>query len=110
MCGDILIVNRGREVARGDLHALKLLSRGVYEVSLTLDRVPDGLEEQLRARGPRRLRVVDGTVEVALEEDEASVLALVADIARRAGVLRVEIAGADLEDVFVELTKEGKAS
>jgi len=106
LCDDILIVNRGRQVARGDLHALKLLSDGVYEVSMTLDRVPDGLEAELRARRPLRLRVNGGTVEVALKEDEARVLALVADISRRAQVLRVEIRGADLEDVFVELTKE----
>src|SRR5262245_60209876 len=32
LCDDILIVNRGKQVARGDLHALKLLSEGVYEV------------------------------------------------------------------------------
>src|SRR6185295_16975392 len=32
LCDDILIMNHGREVARGDLQALKLLSDGVYEV------------------------------------------------------------------------------
>jgi ABC-2 type transport system ATP-binding protein len=106
LCEDILIVNGGRQVARGDLHALKLLSRGVYEVTMTLDRVPDGLEDELRARQPLRLRVNGGTIEIALKEDEARVLALVADLARRARVLRVEIAGADLEDVFLELTRE----
>ena len=106
LCEDILIINGGRQVARGDLNALKLLSQGVYEVTMTLDRVPEGLEEELRARGPLRLRVNGSTVEVALKEDEARVLALVADLARRARVLRVEITGADLEDVFVELTGE----
>ena len=73
---------------------------------MTLDRVPEGLEDELRARRPLRLRVNSNTVEFALKEDEARVLALVADLARRARVLRVEIAGADLEDVFVELTGE----
>jgi ABC-2 type transport system ATP-binding protein len=106
LCEDILIIKGGRQVARGDLHALKLLSQGVYEVAMTLDRVPDGLEEELRARRPLRLRVNSNTVEIALKEDEARVLALVADLARRARVLRVEVAGADLEDVFVELTGE----
>ena len=106
LCEDILIVNGGRQVARGDLHTLKLLSQGVYEVTMTLDQVPPGLEDELRARRPIRLRVNANTVQVALKEDEAGVLALVADLARRARVLRVEIAGADLEDVFVELTEE----
>lgn len=106
LCEDILIINGGRQVARGDLHALKLLSSGVYEVTMTLDRVPEGLENELRARRPLRLRVNANTLEIALKEDEARVLALVADVARRAKVLRVEVTGADLEDVFVELTGE----
>ncbi|HTQ86300.1 MAG TPA: ABC transporter ATP-binding protein, partial [Candidatus Solibacter sp.] len=35
LCDDILIVNQGRQVARGDLHTLKLLSEGVYEIAIT---------------------------------------------------------------------------
>jgi ABC-2 type transport system ATP-binding protein len=110
LCDDILIVNRGREVARGDLNAIKLLSRGVYELSLTFDAVPAGVEAELRERHPLRLAVAHNTVEVALKEDEASVLALVAALAQRGRVLRVELNGASLEDVFVELTGAGTAS
>ena len=47
LCDDILIMNHGREVAHGDLQALKLLSEGVYEVSMTFDVLPDGLEAEL---------------------------------------------------------------
>ena len=36
LCDDILILNRGRQAARGDLHTLKLLSQGVYDVTVTL--------------------------------------------------------------------------
>lgn len=105
LCDDILIMNRGRQAARGDLHALKLLSEGVYEVALVFDRVPDGLEAELAARHPLRLRVTQSSVEVALKEDEASVLALVTSLARRGRLLRVEVGGASLEDIFVELTR-----
>jgi ABC-2 type transport system ATP-binding protein len=104
LCDDILIVNQGREVARGDLHALKLLSSGVYEVSLTFDRLPDGLEAELRALGPLRLSISRSTVQIALKESEQHVLALVSRLAARGRILRVEVGGASLEDVFVELT------
>lgn len=104
LCDDILIVNQGREVARGDLHALKLLSSGVYEVSLTFDELPVGLEAELRALGPLRLTVSRATVEIALKESETEVLALVSRLATRGRLLRVEVGGASLEDVFVELT------
>jgi ABC-type multidrug transport system ATPase subunit len=108
LCDDILIINHGREVARGDLAALKLLSENVYEVSLTFDRVPDGLETELAERHPLRLRVGPTTVDIALKEDESRVLEFIGGLARRARLLRVEIGGASLEDVFVELTQKGR--
>ncbi len=110
LCDDILIINHGRQVARGDLHSLKLLSQGVYEVALTFDRVPDGLEAEMAARGAIRIRVSGNTVELALKEDEQQVLALVSELAKRGRVLRVELGGASLEDVFVELTKPAGAA
>jgi ABC-2 type transport system ATP-binding protein len=107
LCDDILIINHGREVARGDLHALKLLSQGVYEVAMTFDRVPDGLEAELALRQPIRMSVTPTVVEVALKEPETQVLELVTDLSRRARLLRVEIGGASLEDIFVELMQPG---
>jgi ABC-2 type transport system ATP-binding protein len=103
LCDDILIMNKGRQVARGDLHALKLLSEGVYEVAISFERVPEGLEAELRTLAPLRLHVNQSTVEMALKVPEARVLELVSDLARRGRVQRVEISGASLEDVFVEL-------
>jgi ABC-2 type transport system ATP-binding protein len=103
LCDDILIMNQGRQVARGDLHALKLLASGVYEVSMTFSELPPGLEQELAARNPLRLQISGTTVEIALKEAETRVLELVSELARRAQVLRVEIGGASLEDVFVQL-------
>src|SRR4029453_5933723 len=54
LCDDILIMNRGREAARGDLHTLKLLSQGVYDVAVTFERLPPGIEQELAPRHPTR--------------------------------------------------------
>jgi ABC-2 type transport system ATP-binding protein len=105
LCDDILIMNHGRQVARGDLNTLKLLSAGVYEVTMTFDTLPEGLVTELEARHPLRLRVNQNTIELAFKEEEGAVLALVSALARRGRVLRVEIGGASLEDIFVELTQ-----
>ena len=105
LCDDILIMNHGRQVARGDLHTLKLLSQGVYEVAITFDQIPDGLSRELEGRQPLRLAQSGNTIEMALREPESDILALVADLARRGRVLRVEIGGASLEDIFVDLMK-----
>jgi len=106
LCDDILIMNKGRQVARGDLHALKLLSEGVYEVVMTFDELPASIEGELERLAPLRMKINQNTIELALKAEEARVLELVTELARNRRVLRVEVTGASLEDIFVELTKE----
>jgi ABC-2 type transport system ATP-binding protein len=103
LCDDILIMNRGREVARGDVHTLKLLGDAVKDVSITIDRLPDGIEDAIRALAPLHSRITQNTVEVALRMPEADILDVVRGLAGRGKVLRLEVNGASLEDVFVEL-------
>ena len=110
LCDEILIMSQGKQIARGDLNALKLLSQGVYELSLTFDKLPDGLEAELAARDPLRLRVSGNSVEIALKEAEQNVLQLVNELAQRGHVLRVEVSGASLEDIFVELTQNARVA
>ena len=110
LCDDILIIDNGRQVARGDLNALKLLTERLYEVAVTFDRAPGGLDDLLAEYQPLRVRTSQNTVQVALKEEEQRVLAFVTALAARGRVLRIEINGASLEDIFVELTQKGRAS
>jgi ABC-2 type transport system ATP-binding protein len=105
LCDDILIINKGRRVAHGNLHALKLLTSRLYEVTLSFDRVPDDLQAILAGYAPERVTVSHNTVQLRLRDEESRVLEIVAALARHGRILRVEIAGASLEDVFVELTQ-----
>ena len=106
LCDDILIMNRGQQVARGDLHALKLMSQGVYEVAITFDQLPASIESDLERLRPLRVNLNQNTVELALKADEGQILELVSGLARKSRVLHVEIGGASLEDIFIELTGE----
>jgi ABC-2 type transport system ATP-binding protein len=106
LCEDILIIDRGRQVARGDVTTLKLLSRGVYEVSMTFDTMPRHIEEELQALPMLRARVENNTLEVAFRAPEGRVLDIVTALARNRRVLHLEVNGASLEDVFLELTQE----
>jgi ABC-2 type transport system ATP-binding protein len=110
LCDDILIIDRGRQVARGDLNALKLLTDRLYEVTVMFDRVPEGLEAIVAGYHPLRVRTSQNTVHLALKEEEPRVLELVTALAARGRVLRIEINGASLEDIFIELTQKGAAS
>jgi ABC-2 type transport system ATP-binding protein len=110
LCDDILIMDRGRQVARGDINTLKLLSERVYELTLTFDQVPEDLEAMLEGYRPLRMRVQQNTVELALQDEEARILTLAAALAARRRLLRIELTGASLEDVFIELTQKGATS
>jgi ABC-2 type transport system ATP-binding protein len=106
LCDDILIINQGRQVAHGTLHDLKMLTHRLYEVTLTFERVPEALAALLAGYSVDGFKTVHNTVQLRLREDEARVLELVAALARQGRILRVEIAGASLEDIFVELTQQ----
>ena len=61
LCDDILILNGGRQAARGDVNTLKLLSAGLYDVTVTFDRLPDGIESDLEAYHPLRFSTSQNT-------------------------------------------------
>jgi len=110
LCEDILILDRGRQVARGDLGTLKLLSQEVYEISMTFEAMPDGIETEIQAVPTLRTRVENNTLEVAVKAPEGKVLEIVTALARNRRVLRLEVNGASLEDVFLELTQQAVKS
>ena len=106
LCDDILILHKGKQVARGDLNALKLLSHGVYEIVVTFDALPPGIEHEIALLRPLRSQITGNTVELAMKAEEGEALEIVAALAKKGSALHVEIRGASLEDIFVELTQK----
>lgn len=104
LCDDILILNKGRQAARGDLNALKLLSQTVYEVSLTFESLPSDIEAEIAKFQPRHSKISGNTVQFGLKSADTQAIDVVTALAKLGRVLRVEIGGASLEDIFVELT------
>jgi ABC-2 type transport system ATP-binding protein len=104
LCDDILIMHRGRQLARGDLAALKLASDSVYEIALTFDQMPAAIEAETDALRPLRRLIQQNTLELAVRAEEAQVLEWLASLARRCRLRHVELSGASLEDIFVNLT------
>jgi ABC-2 type transport system ATP-binding protein len=105
LCDDILIINHGRQVAHGNLRALKQLVGRLHDVTITFDRVPEDLSAILDGFAAERVTVLHNTVQFQLRGEESRVLELVAVLGQRAHIQHLEIAGASLEDVFVQLTQ-----
>jgi ABC-2 type transport system ATP-binding protein len=103
LCDDILIMDKGKQIARGDLNTLKLLSQGVYEISMTFDRMPEHMEAELAELETLRTHINQNSIEVAFKASEGKVLDVVTSLARNRHVLRLEVNSASLEDIFVEL-------
>ena len=106
LCDDILIINKGRSIARGDLHHLKTLVDRLYEVTLSFEHTPENVESHLAGFHAEAVTVSHNTVRLKLRDEETRVLELVSLLARGGRVLRIEINGASLEDIFVELTQK----
>jgi ABC-2 type transport system ATP-binding protein len=106
LCDDILIIDRGKQIARGDLNTLKLLSQGVYEIAMTFDRLPDDISAEIAALSPIRSVIEANAIDLTLKTEEGRVMDIVTGLARNRRVLRVEVRGASLEDIFVELTTQ----
>jgi ABC-2 type transport system ATP-binding protein len=104
LCDDILIMRAGRQAARGDINTLKLLSGGLYEISVTFASLPPLLEEAIAAHHPLRVEITQNSALITVREQEGRVLDLVAHLGRIGRVLRIEVSGASLEDIFIELT------
>jgi ABC-2 type transport system ATP-binding protein len=104
LCDDILIMRAGRQAARGDINTLKLLSGGLYEISVTFAALPESLENAIAAYHPHRVEVTQNSALITVREQEGRVLDLVAHLGRLGRVLRIEVSGASLEDIFIELT------
>ncbi|HKB09870.1 MAG TPA: ABC transporter ATP-binding protein [Vicinamibacterales bacterium] len=110
LCDDILIINNGRRVAHGSLLALKQLVGGLHDVTISFDRVPDDVTAIVASYAAERVSVMHNTVRLQLRAEESRVLELVAALGRSAHIQHVEISGASLEDVFVQLTQRVEAT
>ena len=103
LCDRVLILDRGKIAAQGDLASLKLLSHGIYDVVLSFGSVPDELLARLHEAAPLRMEVKRNTVELTLRTTEGEVLALLSSLAERWPILHFEVSGASLEDIFVQV-------
>lgn len=109
LCNDLAIINHGVVVARGSVESVKRLGLDFVTVRLEFGRVTRSLERWLKGLSPLRLEIKGDSVEMTISKD-VHLVALLARIHKEYRVRSFEVAGASLEDVFVELLDRAKGT
>lgn len=109
LCNDLAIINHGAVVARGSVESVKRLGLDFVTLRLAFRRVTRPLERWLNEISPLRLEIKGDTVEMTISRD-VNLVRLLARIHKEHEVSSFEVAGASLEDVFVELLDKPKGT
>ncbi|MBD0316577.1 MAG: ABC transporter ATP-binding protein [Nitrospiraceae bacterium] len=102
LCDRIMIIHHGKTLAAGSLQDLRRLSTEMFRVSFTVASGHD-VGSQLKALQAVEMRIDGERVELLFKQEESRVLAALAELASVAPLRQVEVRGAALEDIFVEL-------
>ena len=103
LCDSIAIIDQGKLVAGGDIQAIKAMASGALELTITFETLTPEMLGRLRSLPALKLSHHNTTVEMCIKGEEATMLQLVAELARDTRILHFEASGATLEDAFFEL-------
>jgi ABC-2 type transport system ATP-binding protein len=103
LCDHIVIINRGKTIASGNLDQLRTLTTKRFHVSLAFSEAWPEAIQAVHDLNPVHVEITDRNVEMSFEGEETTILQHLAELSSRWKIERFEVRGADLEDIFVEL-------
>lgn len=103
LCDELVIMNKGKTIASGNLDRLRQLGTTRFHVSLTFAATPPEALDALRALNATSLEVSGRNVEMVFEGEEPAILERLAELSAKYRLERFEVRGADLEEIFIEL-------
>jgi ABC-2 type transport system ATP-binding protein len=107
LCDRLLFIDRGRAVLEGDLSGVKARAGKVFEVTASFEAMDDGRRERI-ARIPALRREYSGrTVQLTVDAAAVPTQELVAALADVGTLTHIDIRGASLEDIFLQLLGPG---
>ena len=107
LCDEILIVARGRAVARGDVDSVRRLHAPTLEVRVVFEEDPPGLVEFLADFRPASETFADRRLTVRLSGSRRDAANFLAALTARYRVADFEVSSASLEDAFLEAVARG---
>ncbi|MDO4432875.1 MAG: ABC transporter ATP-binding protein [Aerococcaceae bacterium] len=107
LCDRLLVLDLGKEVAYGTKSDVKSLVSRVNKVTLTLDRLPQQIAEQLIAseNGIQQVETHMTTLHLLVNQYEFSMMKLIAFFDKTESVIKsISVDELSLEEVFLQLT------
>lgn len=105
LCDRIVILNRGKVIASGDLENLRSMASRMFRVALTFSKPAPAASQSLQSWNPLSLKFDGHRAEMTFKGEQSQLLSKMADLSSTCPIERFEVRGADLEDIFVELLK-----
>lgn len=106
-CSRVLIINKGKIVADGTAESLISAEKGKIVIDIEVEKIVSGLVEKIKMiSGVKEVKIVgnklavEANTENDIRKDVSSII-----VKEGAGLLELVQKRADLEDVFIELTK-----
>jgi ABC-type multidrug transport system ATPase subunit len=103
LCDRMVLLDRGRSIAEGRLRELRALSRKMFRIHLSFSEPTLEAAASLHELAPRSLEERDGDVVMTVEGSEDEWIRKMARISERWPLAHLEIRGANLEQIFLEL-------
>jgi ABC-2 type transport system ATP-binding protein len=103
LCDRMLLIDRGRAIAEGSMAELRARWCNLFHIQLSFTRSDAALSQSLRRLGPRSLEEKDGQYILAVEGSEDQWIRNMALISERWPIASLEIRGASLEQIFLDL-------
>ncbi|WP_288295200.1 ABC transporter ATP-binding protein [Granulicatella adiacens] len=107
LCDRVFILDLGEEVAYGTKEEVKKLVGHTQTVVLTLDRIPNGFEESLKAseNGVQHVLLKEETLEITVDQTIFSMMKLIGFVEQEQLVIKsLSIKETTLEEAFLQLT------
>ena len=103
LCDRMVLLHEGRALAAGNLAELRALSRKMFRIRVSFRDANGEALAALRELAPRSLEERDGEIELVVEGTEDEWIRNMARISERWPLSHLEMRGANLEQIFVEL-------
>lgn len=102
LCDEISIINRGSQIATGNMQALRSLTQKRFHISMIMDD-PVPAREYFQKYNLQSIQIQGHAVEMTVLEMEPTILKALAEFSQITEIEHFEMRAVDLEDIFVEL-------